>query len=67
MYSLLSHYTSTCFRLSSSPSSGGNNVYMRQLVHVVDLSQLSTGLDGMEHSIPMYKMYQLSHIYIITS
>jgi hypothetical protein len=34
---LFSHHTSTCFGLASSPSSGGNNVYMQQLVCVVRL------------------------------
>jgi hypothetical protein len=28
IFSLLSHYSSTCFRLASSPSSGGSNVYV---------------------------------------
>jgi hypothetical protein len=28
IFSLFSHYTSTCFRFASSPSSGGNNVHM---------------------------------------
>jgi hypothetical protein len=35
-------YPSTCFELVSSPSSGGKNVYMRQLVCVVRLSPLLT-------------------------
>jgi hypothetical protein len=45
--SVYSVHTSTCFRLVSSPSSGGKNIYMQQLVCVVRLSWLSTGLDGM--------------------
>jgi hypothetical protein len=36
--------TSTCIACISSPSSGGNNVYMWQLVRVVLLSWLSAGL-----------------------
>jgi hypothetical protein len=39
----MSHYTSICFGLASSPSSGGNNVYMWQLICVVFLSGLSAG------------------------
>jgi hypothetical protein len=35
---LFSHYTSTCFGLASSPSSGGNNVYMHQMASVVRFS-----------------------------
>jgi hypothetical protein len=35
IFSLFSHYTSTRFRLASSHSLGGNNVYVRQLVRVV--------------------------------
>jgi hypothetical protein len=41
IFSLFSHYISTCSALAICPSSGGNNVYMRQLVRVVRLSQLS--------------------------
>jgi hypothetical protein len=32
--------TATCFGLARSPSSGGNNVYMRQLVRAVRVSRL---------------------------
>jgi hypothetical protein len=35
IFSLLSHYTSTCFGLACSPSSGSKNVYMWQSVRVV--------------------------------
>jgi hypothetical protein len=35
IFSLFSHYTSTCFGLAGCPSSGGNNVYMQNLVRVV--------------------------------
>jgi hypothetical protein len=38
IFSLLSHYTSTCFGLASCPSSGGNNVYMQQMVLIVHFS-----------------------------
>jgi hypothetical protein len=41
IFSLFSHYTCTCFGLASCPSSGGNNVYMWQLVCVVHLSPLA--------------------------
>jgi hypothetical protein len=43
----------TCFGLASCPSSGGNNVYMRQLAR--------------RKSTKAYNTYQLSHIYIVTS
>jgi hypothetical protein len=46
IFSLFSRYTSTCFGLVNSPSSGGNNVYMRRLVRVVHLSLLSASMDG---------------------
>jgi hypothetical protein len=39
--SLSSHNTSACFGLASSTSSGGNDVYMWYLVHVVRLSRMS--------------------------
>jgi hypothetical protein len=39
-FSLLGHYTSTCFGLASSPSTGGSNVCMWQLVRVARLSRL---------------------------
>jgi hypothetical protein len=55
IFSLFSHYSSTCFGFASSPSSGDNNVYMRQLLRVVRLCRLSAGLD------------HLSNIYIVTS
>jgi hypothetical protein len=54
IFSLCSHNTSTCFRLAICPSSGGYNVYMQQLVHVIGFSGLSAGL------VP--NMYQLLHI-----
>jgi hypothetical protein len=41
---VFSHYSSICFGLASSPSSGSNNVYMWQLVRVGRLSWLSAGL-----------------------
>jgi hypothetical protein len=37
IYSLFDHYTSTCFGLASCTSSEGNDVYMQQLVRVVQL------------------------------
>jgi hypothetical protein len=48
IFSLFSHYTSTCFGLASSPSSGGNSVYMQQLVRVVRLSRLWAGHEAMK-------------------
>jgi hypothetical protein len=56
---LFRHYTSTCFGHASSPSSGGNSVYMRRLVRVVRFSSLSAGVQ--------YNTYHLLHIYIVTS
>jgi hypothetical protein len=52
IFILFSHYTSTYFGHASGSSSGGNNVYMRQLVRVVGLSLLSAGLVGMEQRSP---------------
>jgi hypothetical protein len=40
IFSLFSHYTSACIGLASCPS-GGNIVYMQQIVRVVRLSCLS--------------------------
>jgi hypothetical protein len=38
IFSLFSHYTSTCFGLASYTSSAGNNVYMQQMVRDVRFS-----------------------------
>jgi hypothetical protein len=54
------------FRVASSPSLEGNNVYMQQALRVVRFSRLSAG--GTADSwYNMYNMYQLLHIYIVTS
>jgi hypothetical protein len=41
IFSLFSHYTSTCFGFAGCRSSGGNNVYMQQMVRVVHFSWIS--------------------------
>jgi hypothetical protein len=75
----LSHYASTCSRFASSPSSGGSNGHMWQLVPVVHLSRLSADLACMvlvnlfhsiqahQQSTNTYNTYQQSHIYIAAS
>jgi hypothetical protein len=58
IFSLFSHYISTCFGFASSPPSGGNNVHMRQLV-----------VDCRGRRLKSYKTYntdQLSLIYNVT-
>jgi hypothetical protein len=63
-----SHYTSKCFGLASSPSSGGNKVYMWQLVPVVHLSWLSAGLDGPPTvNWHVQHVATVTYIYIVTS
>jgi hypothetical protein len=53
IFSLLSHYTSTCFGLASCPSSGGNSVY--------------SICDSWYVLYVLVDSYQLSHTYIVTS
>jgi hypothetical protein len=66
IFSLFSHYTSTCFGLASFPSSGGNNVYMQQLVRVVHFSWLSAGLDGQSTDSQLKRTTRTNcHIYTL--
>jgi hypothetical protein len=53
------------FGLASCPSSGGNNVYMWQLVRVVRVSRLSEGQLGME--LAYIEMHGQQHIKKTTS
>jgi hypothetical protein len=58
IFSLFSQYIPTCFGLASCPSSGGNDVYMWQLVHVVRVCGMLAGLDDLP-TVPHIHSYLL--------
>jgi hypothetical protein len=59
IFSWFSHYTSTCFGLASSPSSGCNNLYMQQMVqlHVSHLIMTCRKSSNFKQSSFQYNTY----------
>jgi hypothetical protein len=69
----LKHYLSSvysvtitkCFGLASSPSSGGNNVYMWQLVRDVRLSWLSADPSIIHKDVRNVQIFTYIHCYLL--